>query len=87
MKLGLILLVLAVGSQGFLMTELKETFSKVGDAFKATFQSVGEQAKVVGNALLDQLKQQGTDLLGQTAQSMNWNCIYSYYFLYTPLSL
>lgn len=71
MKLCFLVLVLAVGSQGFLLADLKDTFHKVGDAFTATFHTVGEQAKQVGNSLLGTLKEQGTSLLGQTVQSKN----------------
>ncbi|XP_063426007.1 uncharacterized protein LOC134709793 [Mytilus trossulus] len=70
MKICLLVLVLAVGSQGFLLADLKETFHKVGDAFTSTFHTVGEQAKQVGNSLLGTLKEQGTSLLGQTVQSL-----------------
>ena len=76
MKLCIILLVLAVGSQGFLLNELKETFGKIGDAFTATFQTVGEQAKTVGQGLLETLKQQGTELAGQAVQSKNFTQYY-----------
>ncbi|XP_052058793.1 uncharacterized protein LOC127699097 [Mytilus californianus] len=70
MKLYFLVLVLAVGSQGFLLDDLKETFHKVGDAFTATFHTVGEQAKQVGTSLLGSLKEQGSSLLGQTVQSL-----------------